>query len=253
MAALSNEVVFITGASSGFGAATARRLAREGARLVLAARRLERLEALASELGVPCHVVQLDVRDRDAVNAAVAALPPAFAEPTVLVNNAGLALGLDKVHEASNADWDEMVDTNVKGLLNVTQAVLPGMVKRNRGYVVNMGSIAASYPYPGGHVYCGSKAFVHQFSLAMRADLVGTKVRVTCIEPGLCETEFSLVRFHGDAERAKKVYQGADPITAVDIAETIHWLVTRPPHLNVNLIEMMPVTQAFSSLTISRS
>jgi 3-hydroxy acid dehydrogenase/malonic semialdehyde reductase len=246
-------IAFITGASSGFGAAIARRLAGHGARVVLAARRRERLDALARELATPSHVVMLDVRDNAAVERAVAALPADFRDVDVLVNNAGLALGLDPAHRASLADWDEMVDTNVKGLMYVTRAVLPGMVARGRGHVVNIGSVAGEWPYPGGNVYGASKAFVHQFSLNLRADLVGTRVRVTDLEPGLCSgTEFSEVRFHGDTARAAAVYQDTQALSADDIADAVQWAVTRPPHVNVNTISLMPVTQAFGPLAVHR-
>jgi 3-hydroxy acid dehydrogenase/malonic semialdehyde reductase len=246
-------IAFITGASSGFGAAIARRLAGHGARVVLVARRRERLDALARELATPSHVVVLDVRDNAAVERAVAALPADFRDVDVLVNNAGLALGLDPAHRASLADWDEMVDTNVKGLMYVTRAVLPGMVARGRGHVVNIGSVAGEWPYPGGNVYGASKAFVHQFSLNLRADLIGTRVRVTDLEPGLCGgTEFSEVRFHGDTARAAAVYQDTQALSADDIADAVHWAVTRPPHVNVNTISLMPVTQAFGPLAVHR-
>jgi 3-hydroxy acid dehydrogenase / malonic semialdehyde reductase len=247
-------IAFITGASSGFGAAIARRLARDGARVVLAARRRERLEALARDLGAQAHVVTLDVRDNAAVESAVAALPAGFGDVDVLVNNAGLALGLEPAQRAALADWDEMVDTNVKGLMYVTRAVLPGMVARGRGHVVNIGSVAGEWPYPGGNVYGASKAFVHQFSLNLRADLLGTAVRVTDLEPGLCSgTEFSEVRFHGDVARAAAVYQDTQPLSADDIADAVHWAVTRPPHVNVNTISLMPVAQAFGPLAVHRA
>src|SRR6185503_1705308 len=200
--------------SSGIGAAVARRFAGAGARLILAARRIERVRALSAELGVPVHGIQLDVRDRAAVEQAVAALPAEFAEVSVLVNNAGGAIGLEAAHEAHLEDWETMVDTNVKGVLYVTRALLPGMVQRDRGHIVNLGSVAGSYPYPGGNVYGATKAFVEQFSLNLRADLAGRRVRVTNIEPGMVETEFSLVRFKGDEERAKGVYKGFPPLQA---------------------------------------
>jgi len=250
---LRSEIVFITGASSGFGAACARHFARAGARLVLAARRTDRLQALAREVAVPAHVVTLDVRDRAAVDRAVAGLPTEFAAVTVLVNNAGGALGLEPLHEGSVADWEEMIDTNVKGLLYLTRALLPGMVARDRGHVVNMGSVASSYPYPGGNVYCGAKAFVRQLSLCLRADLVGSRVRVTDIEPGLCATDFSLVRFHGDAQRARQVYEGVQALTADDIADLVLFCVSRPPHVNINTLEVMPVMQAPGPMTVKRA
>ena len=246
-------IVFITGASSGFGTAIARRFAAAGHRLVLAARRLDRLQALAAELPVPAHLLQLDVRDRAAVDAAVASLPPEFAEVDLLVNNAGLALGLAPAHQASLDDWDRMVDTNIKGLMYVTRALLPGMVERRRGHVVNMGSIATEWPYPGGNAYGGSKAFVRQFSLNLRADLLGTGLRVTDIEPGLAGgTEFSNVRFHGDDARAASVYAGVTPLSPEDVAESVHWVSTLPAHVNVNTLSLMPVCQAFGPLAVHR-
>jgi NADP-dependent 3-hydroxy acid dehydrogenase YdfG len=246
-------IVFITGASSGIGAACARAYAAAGARLVLAARRTELLQALAREVPVAAHVVTLDVRDRAAVDRAVSGLPAEFAAVTVLVNNAGGALGQEPLHEGSVEDWEEMIDTNVKGLLYLTRALLPGMVARDRGHVVNIGSVAGSYPYRGGNVYCGAKAFVRQLSLCLRADLVGSRVRVTDIEPGLCATDFSLVRFHGDAERARKVYEGVEALTPTDIAELALFCVTRPSHVNINMIEVMPVMQAPGALVVKRS
>ena len=223
-------IVLITGATSGFGAAIARRLAGAGHHIIAAGRRIDRLAALRAELGeAQVTTVPLDVRDRVAVAQAIAALPPERAAIDLLVNNAGLALGLEPAHEASLDDWDEMVDTNVKGLMLVTRAVLPGMVARNRGHVINLGSTAASWPYAGANVYGATKAFVHQFSLNLRADLAGTRVRVTVVEPGLTTgTEFSNVRFHGDDARAAQVYAGADALTAEDVAETVVWVATAP-------------------------
>jgi 3-hydroxy acid dehydrogenase / malonic semialdehyde reductase len=248
-------IVFVTGASAGFGAAIARRFAKEGHRVVATGRRHERLEALADELGrdkiLP---LVFDVRDRHAVARAFEALPAAFAEIDVLVNNAGLALGLEPAQKASLDDWDAMVDTNVKGLTYVTRAALPGMVARDRGLIVNLGSTAARYPYPGGNVYGATKAFVHQFSLNLRADLLGTRVRVTDIQPGLVGgSEFSTIRFHGNADRAAKLYEGADSLTPEDIAEAIYWVASLPPRVNINAIEMMPVTQAFGPLPVHRA
>lgn len=250
--------VFITGASSGFGAAIARRFARDGAkagtRLVLAARRKDRLAALARELGSAAHVLALDVTKRDAVNKAIASLPAEFAAIDLLVNNAGLALGMELAHKASLDDWDTMVDTNVKGLMYVTRALLPGMVERKRGHVVNIGSTAGEWPYPGGNVYGASKAFVRQLSLNLRADLAGTCVRVTEVDPGLCGgTEFSQVRFHGDAQKAAKVYENTQPLTAEDVADAVHWVATRPAHVNVNTISIMPVAQSFAPFAIHRT
>jgi len=253
---MTEQTVLITGATAGIGAACARRFAAEGARLVLTGRRADRLKALERELkGKAAALLTLpfDVRERAAVERAIGTLPAAFAEIDVLINNAGLALGLAPAHEVALADWEGMVDTNVKGLLYCTRAILPGMVKRDRGHIVNMGSVAGSYPYPGGNVYCGTKAFVHQFSLALRADLLGSKVRVSCVEAGMVETEFAEVRFHGDKAKAKQVYAGMQPLTGEDIAETIFWCTSRPWHLNVNTIEVMPVAQAFGPPAVKRA
>jgi 3-hydroxy acid dehydrogenase / malonic semialdehyde reductase len=251
--ATQDRTVFVTGASSGFGAAITRRYAAEGARVVAAARRVDRIEELAAATDGRVLPVALDVRDGDAVRRAVADLPDEFARIDVLVNNAGLAKGLEPAHRADPADWDEMIDTNCRGLVHCTHAVLPGMVERGRGHVVNLGSVAATYPYPGGNVYGGTKAFVHQFSLNLRSDLHGTGVKVTCIEPGMCEgTEFSLVRFRGDAERAGAVYSGMQALTADDIAESVHWATTQPDHVNVNVIELMPVAQSFAPFQVHR-
>jgi 3-hydroxy acid dehydrogenase / malonic semialdehyde reductase len=245
--------VLVTGATAGFGEATAERFAQDGARLVLAGRRVDRLEALAARLStrVPVHAIPLDVRDRAAVERALSSLPPDFAKVDVLVNNAGLALGLEPAHRASLDEWEQMIDTNARGLVTVTRQILPGMVERGRGHVVNLGSVAGTYPYPGGNVYGATKAFVHQFSLNLRADLVGTGVRVTCVEPGMADTEFSVVRLK-DVEKARAVYQGLQPLVATDIADAIHWVVTRPPHVNVNVLELMPEAQAFSPFAVKR-
>ncbi len=248
---LENSVAFVTGATSGFGRAIAARFVRDGARVVISGRRADRLSHFAKKLGDRALPLVLDVRDRHAVESAVAALPSGFAEIDVLVNNAGLALGLEPAHRASLDEWETMIDTNCRGLVTCTRAILPGMVERRRGHVVNVGSIAASYPYPGGNVYGATKAFVHQFSQNLKADLLGTPVRVTVIEPGMAETEFSLVRLK-DAEKAHAVYRGVQPLTADDIADTVVWCVTRPPHVNVNVIEMMPVQQGFSPFAIDR-
>jgi len=249
---LSSETVVVTGASSGFGEAIARRYAAHGARLVLAARRKERLEKLKSELKVPVHAVELDVRDRLAVETAFTALPEEFSNVTILVNNAGLALGLEPAHQVNLDDWETMIDTNVKGLVTVTRTLLPGMVERKKGHVVNIGSVAGSYPYPGGNVYGGTKAFVKQFSLALRSDLLGSNVRVTNIEPGMADTEFSLVRFKGNPNEAAKVYQGVEALTGEDIAETVFWSTTLPSHVNINSIEVMPTQQAFAGFKVER-
>jgi 3-hydroxy acid dehydrogenase/malonic semialdehyde reductase len=246
-------IVFVTGASAGFGAAIARAFVKGGHRVVATARRRDRLDALARELGGNLLPLELDVRDRAAVEALPAALPADFAAVDVLVNNAGLALGLEPAHKADLDDWETMIDTNCKGLVQMTRALLPGMVERNRGHVVNLGSVASNWPYAGGNVYGATKAFVAQFSLNLRADLAGTAVRVTDIQPGLCGgTEFSNVRFHGDDAKAANVYKDVQPLTAEDIAESIYWVATRPAHVNVNSIELMPVAQSFAGLSIHR-
>ena len=245
-------IVFVTGASSGFGAAVTRRFAAAGARVVAAARRADRLKDLAAELGPRLLPVTLDVRDRAAVSDTVAALPPEFAAVDVLVNNAGLALGLGPAQEADLDEWDQMIDTNCKGLVYCTRAILPGMVARRRGHVINLGSVAGTYPYPGGNVYAGTKAFVHQFSLDLRSDVHGTGVRVTCVEPGMADTEFSTVRFSGDKSKADAVYTGMRPMTADDIAESIYWAATMPQHVNVNVIELMATAQSFAPFQVAR-
>ena len=246
--------ILITGASAGFGAAMARRFVRDGHRVILTARRADRLAALAAELGAQALAFPLDVTDAAATAALPGALPAAWREVDVLVNNAGLALGLGPSFEADLAQWDTMVATNVTGLLHVTRALLPGMVARNRGHIVNLGSTAGIYPYPGGHVYGASKAFVTQFSLNLRADLVGTGVRVTDLEPGLVGgTEFSAIRFAGDTARAAAVYAGTTPLTAEDVAEAAAWAISLPAHVNINRIEMMPTCQAPAALAVKRT
>jgi NADP-dependent 3-hydroxy acid dehydrogenase YdfG len=231
----------------------AERFAAEGWQIVATGRRSERLEELKKELApAKVHTLCFDVRDRQACLAAVESLPTEFASIDVLVNNAGLALGMEPAHKCDLDEWEAMVDTNIKGLLFITKAVLKNMVDRNKGHVVNLGSVAGTYPYPGGNTYGSTKAFVNQFSLNLRADLLGTKVRVTNIEPGLCETEFSVVRFRGDKEKADAVYKGIHPIRGEDIAETVFWATNLPPHVNINSIEMMPVNQSFSAFALHR-
>ena len=248
-----SRTVFVTGASAGFGEAIARRFAADGARVIVSARRSDRIAELAKELGSDVLPLTFDVRDRAAVAGAVSGLPPEFAAIDVLVNNAGLALGLEPAYESSLDDWDAMIDTNCKGLAYCTRAVLPGMVKRGYGHVINLGSIAGTYPYPGGNVYGATKAFVHQFSLDLRSDLQGTGVRVTSVEPGLSGgTEFSVVRFGGDRAKAGQVYEGVHPLEAGDVAEAVHWAASLPSHVNINVIEMMPVAQSFGPLAVAR-
>ena len=250
---MSQGVVFITGASAGFGAAFARRFVREGWKVVATARREDRLADLQNELGPAVLPLALDIQNRDAVYAAFDALPESHREVDLLVNNAGLALGLEPAQSADPGDWDQMIDTNVRGLVHCTRAVLPGMVERRRGHIINLGSVAANYPYPGGNIYGATKAFVRQFSLNLRSDLHGTGVRVSCIEPGLVGgTEFSQVRFRGDLERAEGVYAGAKALTPDDIADTVWWTAALPPHVNVNTLELMPVTQSFAGFQFKR-
>lgn len=253
MYSLRDKIVFITGASAGIGASCARAFAAQGAKVLMSARRLDRIEALAAELkkehGVAAHAFQLDVRDQPAVEKAMAGLPPEWQAIEVLVNNAGLSRGLDKLHEGRLQDWEEMIDTNVKGLLYVSHAVIPGMVKRGVGHIINLGSIAGVEVYPGGNVYCATKAAVRSISQGMRLDLLGTPLRVTNVQPGMVETEFSMVRFHGDQARADKVYGGLTPLTPDDIADAIVYAATRPPH--VNIVEMLITPQAQASTTMS--
>lgn len=248
-----SRTVLITGASAGFGAATARRFAAAGWRIVVTARRAERLAALQAELGGPdrVHVAAFDMRDDAAMDAALAGLPDGFRGIDLLINNAGLALGTGPAQACDLDQWRQMIDTNVTGLVTITRKLLPGLIER-KGAIVNIGSVAAHYPYPGGNVYGGTKAFVHQFTLGLRADLVGTGVRVTSVEPGLCESEFTLVRTGGDQAAYDKLYAGANAIQPADIAETLFWIATLPAHMNVNTIELMPVSQAFSPFTVHR-
>ncbi|MFC5480784.1 SDR family oxidoreductase [Massilia suwonensis] len=247
-------IVFITGASAGFGAEMARTFVRNGHQVVMAARRIERLQALAAELGESALPVEMDVTDKKSIEEALAMLPQSWRQIDVLINNAGLALGTAPAHEAPLDDWETMIATNCKGLVTMTRALLPAMVERGSGLVINLGSVAGHYPYPGGNVYGATKAFVEQFTLNLRADLVGTGVRATNLAPGLCGgTEFSNVRFKGNDEAAAKVYEGTTPLTAKDIAETAYWIASLPPHINVNSIEMMPTCQGFAPFNIKRA
>ena len=245
---LQGKIVFVTGASAGIGAATALAFASEGAKLLLAARRVEKLAGVAEEArkrgAQDVHTFALDVRDNDAVEAAIASLPEAWREIEVLVNNAGLSRGLEKLYEGKVSDWDEMIDTNVKGLLYVTRAVVPGMVERKSGHVINLGSIAGHITYPNGAVYCATKAAEKAINDGLRQDVLGTPIRVTSVDPGMVQTDFSLVRFHGDENRAENVYKGVKALTAEDIADVILWAATRPTHVNIADVVLTPVQQA---------
>lgn len=249
---LKDRIVFITGASSGIGEAAARAFAAEGARLILTARRLDRLDALAATLGVPCLTRQMDVTDRAQVESVIDELPAEWQAIDVLINNAGLALGASKYQEYSLDDVDQMIDVNVKGVLYCTRKIMPGMIARNRGHILNMGSVAGHYAYQNGTVYCMSKAAIKSMTEALKQDLLGTPVRVTSIDPGLVETEFSVVRFGGDESRAKKIYEGIQPMSGDDIAEMMVFAATRPPHININFMVIMSVFQS-TPVTVHRT
>jgi len=250
---LKNKTIFVTGATSGFGLAFAKKFIAEGGKVIASGRRKERLQELKAELESDnLHILQLDVRNEDEVNAAIATLPKDFSDIDILINNAGLALGLERTPYSSIKDWEQMVDTNIKGVLYCTYAILPQMLAKNSGYIVNIGSVAGKYPYPGGNVYGATKAFIRQFSLNLRADLLGKNIRVTNIEPGMVETEFSVVRFHGDQSKADEIYQGMQPLSAEDIADSVLFCITRPAHVNINSLELMPTEQAFSPFAVSR-
>ncbi len=247
------KTAFITGATSGFGRACAELFAEKGWDLVLSGRREERLQELQEQFSnVAVHTAVCDVRKREQVEAMIKNLPESHSDIDLLVNNAGLALGLNPAQAADIEDWEVMVDTNIKGLMYVTRSLLPGMVSRKKGHIINMGSIAGSWPYPGGNTYGATKAFVEQFSNNLRADLHGTGIRVSNVEPGLSESEFSMVRFHGDKKKADAVYEGTEPLTPVDIAEIVYWLADRPTHVNINRLEVMPVCQSWSPFAIHR-
>ncbi|WP_418137753.1 SDR family oxidoreductase [Agrobacterium sp. El2ro-1b] len=243
--------ILITGATSGFGQATARRFVKEGWKVIGTGRRAERLEALAAELGPAFHGIAFDITDEDATEKALATLPADFRDIDILVNNAGLALGTAPAPQVALKDWQTMVDTNITGLLNITHHLLPTLIKQ-KGIVVNLSSVAAHYPYLGGNVYGGTKAFLRQFSLGLRSDLHGKGVRVTSIEPGMCETEFTLVRTGGNQEASDNLYKGVNPITADDIANTIYWVASQPKHININSLELMPVNQSFAGFQVYR-
>ena len=246
------QTALTPGPPSGSGAAAARRFANAGWKVIATGRRAERLQALVDELGADkVHVAVFDVRDEAAMHAALDSLPDGFRDIDLLVNNAGLALGTKPAQDALLSDWRTMIETNVLALVNITHRLLPGLIER-KGAIINIGSVAGSYPYPGGNAYGGTKAFVKQFSLGLRSDLHGTGVRVTDIEPGMAETEFTLVRTHGDQAASDKLYAGANPMTAEDIAEQIYYVATLPPHLNINRLEIMPVTQSFGGFQVRR-
>jgi len=246
-------IIFVTGATAGFGAEIARKFVKEGHKVIATGRRKERLDDLKAELGDALYAVELDVTNRASIEEAIASLPADWRNIDVLVNNAGLALGLEKADKASLEDWDKMIDTNTKGLVYMTRAVLPGMVERNIGHVINIGSTAGNWPYAGGNVYGATKAFVRQFSLNLRTDLHGTAIRVTDVEPGLVGgTEFSNVRFKGDDAKADKTYENANALTPEDITETVWWVATLPKHVNINTVEMMPVSQTYAGLSVHR-
>ena len=247
-------IVLITGASSGFGAAMARKFVREGHRVIAAARRGEKLASLQHELGEALLPITMDVADKASISRGLAGLPPTWRPIDVLINNAGLALGTEPAHQTSLAEWETMIDTNVKGLVTMTHMLLPEMVARNSGMIINIGSVAGSTAYPGGNVYGASKAFVDQFTRNLRADMAGTAVRTSNIAPGMCGgSEFWKVRLRGNEAAAAKVHEGTLPLSAEDIADTAYWIATLPPHVNINLIEMMPTCQGYGPLTIKRT
>lgn len=246
-------IIFITGASAGFGQAMARRFVKEGHTVIATARRLERLTQLKEELGDNLIPLSLDVRHEEEVKKAIDSLPADLQKIDVLVNNAGLAVGTTPIQDSQIEDWKTMIETNINGLLYTTHYVLKKMMANQKGHIINLGSVAGEFPYPGGNVYGATKAFVHQLSLNMRADLVANNIRVTNIEPGMCETEFSIVRFNGDEKKASDVYKNMTPLSADDIAETVLWAITRPPHVNINVISLMPTQQAFSAFNVART
>lgn len=246
--------ILVTGASSGFGKAICKKFVQAGYQVIGAARRLDKLALLQEELDTSFYPLEMDISDPNKIQTALSSLPSSWQPIELLVNNAGLALGLEPAHQANFADWQTMINTNVTGLVYLTRQILPTMVERNKGHVINMGSIAGTYAYPGGNVYGATKAFVEQFSLNLRADLAGTAIRVTNVEPGLCGgTEFSNVRFKGDDAKAANVYQGVEYIQPEDIANTVLWIYQQPAHVNINRIEIMPVAQSFSALSIKRN
>jgi len=246
-------IALITGATSGIGKACAEILSKNGYKTILIGRRNEKLQSLSKKLNEPSLPLQLDVRVKDKVFNEISRLPNNFKKISILINNAGLAWGTENAQDADLKKWESMIDTNCKGLVYMTKAVLPGFIKRNNGHIINIGSVAGSYPYAGGNVYGGTKSFVKQFSLGLKSDLLGTKVRITNIEPGMTNTEFSKVRFSGNKKKADKVYEKMTPLSGLDIAETIYWCINRPKHVNINNIELMPVQQGFNFFSVSRT
>ena len=246
------KIALITGATAGFGKSSVKKFIENGWKVIAAGRREERLAALKEQYGDALHYLAFDIQDSQQINVAIDSLPTKFKNIDLLINNAGLALGTSPAQTSDLEQWNTMVDTNIRGLMSLTHKVLPTLIKQ-RGAVINISSVAASYPYPGGNVYGGTKAFVVQFSLGLRSDLHGTGVRVTCVEPGMSETEFTLVRTKGDQSASDKLYEGANPMTGDDIAQTLFWVATLPPHVNINRVELMPVNQSFSPFQIHRT
>tara|TARA_Y100000590_G_scaffold89337_1_gene100489 strand:- start:261 stop:1019 length:759 start_codon:yes stop_codon:yes gene_type:complete len=247
-------IVLITGATSGIGMSCANLFSKKGYKTILIGRRKDRLNKLSKRLGVRKNIpIQLDVTDKNSVFSVIEDLPQEFKKISILINNAGLAWGFEPAQNVELKKWETMIDTNCKGLVYMTKAILPGFIKRNKGHIINIGSVAGTYPYGGGNVYGGTKAFVKQFSLGLKSDLLGTKVKITNIEPGMADTEFSLVRFSGNKKKAKNVYKNMTPLSGDDIAESIFWAIKRPSHVNINRIELMPLQQGFNFFAISRT
>lgn len=246
------KIALITGATAGFGNSSVKEFIDNGWKVIATGRREERLLALKEQFGEALHTLTFDIQNSTQINEAIDSLPSNFKNIDLLINNAGLALGTAAAQECDLGQWNTMVDTNIRGLMSLTHKVLPTLIEQ-RGAVINISSVAASYPYPGGNVYGGTKAFVVQFSLGLRSDLHGTGVRVTCVEPGMSETEFTLVRTKGDQSASDKLYEGANPMTGEDIAKTLYWIATLPPHMNINRVELMPVNQSFSPFQVHRN
>lgn len=246
-------IIFITGATAGFGAAMVKRFINKGYKVIATGRRSDRLDLMKAEFGDHLYPLVLDVQNKEMVSKAIDSLPAEWKRIDVLINNAGLALGTELAQKSSIEDWDTMIQTNINGLLYCTHKILPDMVSRNHGQIINLGSVAGEFPYQGGNVYGATKAFVHQMSMNLRSDLLGTNVRVTNIEPGMCHTEFSEVRFRGDKDKADSVYKGIKALSAEDIAETIDWVISRPAHVNINVISLMPTQQAFAGFAVHRT